>query len=290
VDSFLGWYSGTDPGNPNDTQFLARLTKVRVALHKAKHKAVAERIRNVVESGEKVIVFTCFNDGVIRHKKALGDAAVTITGSNSARERMDAVDRFQDDPDVRVALCNLIAGGVGITLTAGTHVIFQDLDWVPANHAQAEDRCYRLGQKKRVTVEYLHAAGSLDGYIANLLSRKMELIAAVDAEEVPDASILAELEAGLRNLAPALMEEARLSRLTGDAARRVEGLAAARPRITTKESPIEETGSWEFNSARDPSQVYRVTYGRAGHLECTCKGFEFRGNCKHVREVRETVS
>jgi len=168
--------------------------------------------------------------------------------------------------------------------------IFQDLDWVPANHAQAEDRCYRLGQEKRVTVEYLHAAGSLDGYIANLLSRKMELIAAVEAEEVPDASILAELEAGLRDLAPALMEEARLSRLTGDAARRVEGLAAARPRVTVEESPIEETGSWEFTSARDPSQVYHVTYGRAGHLECTCKGFEFRGNCKHVREVRETVA
>jgi hypothetical protein len=118
----------------------------------------------------------------------------------------------------------------------------------------------------------------------------MELIAAVEAEEVPDASILAELEAGLRGLAPALMEEARLSRLTGDAARRVEGLAAARPRVTVEESPIEETGSWEFTSARDPSQVYQVTYGRAGHLECTCKGFEFRGNCKHVREVREKVA
>jgi transposase len=97
-------------------------------------------------------------------------------------------------------------------------------------------------------------------------------------------------ETDLRDLAPALMEEARLSRLTGDAARRVEGLAAAHPRKTVEESQIEETGSWEFTSARDPSQVYQVTYGRAGHLECTCKGFEFRGNCKHVREVRETVA
>jgi hypothetical protein len=67
-------------------------------------------------------------------------------------------------------------------------------------------------------------------------------------------------------------------------------LATARPRVTVEESPIEETGSWEFTSARDPSQVYRVTYGRAGHLECTCKGFEFRGNCKHVREVRVKVA
>jgi hypothetical protein len=55
-------------------------------------------------------------------------------------------------------------------------------------------------------------------------------------------------------------------------------------------SALPETGSWEFTSARDPSQVYQVTYGRAGHLECTCKGFEFRGNCKHVREVRVKVA
>jgi hypothetical protein len=138
-----------------------------------------------------------------------------------------------------------------------------------------------------VTVEYFHAEGSLDGYIAELLSKKMELIAAVEADDVPDASILAELEAGLRRLAPALMEEARLARETGDAAEQVEALAAVRPRSERAETPLEETGSWEFTSERDASQTYQVTYGRAGHLECSCKGFEFRGNCKHVRQVRE---
>jgi len=287
VENFLSWYSQTDPNRPNDTQFLARLTKVRVALHKAKHKAVAERIRDVVSTGEKVVVFTCFNGGVERHKSKLNDAAVTITGSCSAQERMNAVDRFQTDPDIRVALCNIIAGGVGITLTAGTHVIFQDLDWVPANHAQAEDRCYRLGQTKPVTVEYFHAEGSLDGYTAELLAKKMDLIAAVEADEVPDASILSELEAGLRRLAPALMEEARLAREIGDAAQQVEALAIVKPRSERAETPLDETGSWQFTSERDTSQTYQVTYGRAGHLECSCKGFEFRGNCKHVRQVRE---
>jgi Helicase conserved C-terminal domain len=85
------------------------------------------------QRAKKVVVFTVFNDGVQRHQKALGETAVTITGAQSAEQRMEAVDRFQTDPDIRVRICNITAGGVGITLTAGTHVIFQDLDWVPAN-------------------------------------------------------------------------------------------------------------------------------------------------------------
>ncbi len=289
IDGFLSWYSGTDPSQPNDREFLARLTNVRTALHKAKFKAVAERIKDVIATGEKVVLFTCFTDGIERHKKMLGDQAVTITGSDTSAKRTEAVDRFQSDPAVRVALCNIIAGGVGITLTAGTHVIFQDLDWVPANHAQAEDRCYRMGQDNRVTVEYFHADGTLDGYIAALLQRKMALIAAVEAEEIPDQSILSEIQNGLRQLAPALMEEARAARAIGDAGARIDALANASPRAKAEETPVMETGSWEFTSSRDPSASYLVKFGRAGHLECSCPGFTYRGNCKHTREVREKI-
>ena len=100
----------------------------------------------MLATGQKVIVFTAFTDGLKKHKAVLGAACVTLSGDDGPEARMAAVDAFQIDPDVRVIVANLIAGGVGITLTAGTHVIFQDLDWVPANLAQAEDRAYRLGQ------------------------------------------------------------------------------------------------------------------------------------------------
>lgn len=282
---FLGWFAGTDPSRPNDKDFLARLQKLRVALHKAKQKAVSERVRDILATGEKVVVFTAFNDGLRRHKESFGAAAVTVSGADDVRTRQAAVDAFQSDPEVRVMIANIVAGGVGITLTAASHVLFQDLDWVPANLAQAEDRAYRLGQRKRVTVEYLLCDGTLDVYMARLLEAKMKLIAAVEGEEPPDESILAELQAELRRLAPSMLIELRAAQATGDVAARIEALAGAiaRPAV---EAPLAASGVHEFPSSRDPKLVYRVTYGRGGHLECSCEGFRWRGACKHVREVR----
>ena len=55
------------------------------------------------------------------------------------------------------------------------------------------------------------------------------------------------------------------------------------------DAPLLETGAWEFPSSKDPRKSYRVTFGRGGHLQCTCPGFEYRGECKHVRDVRKTA-
>lgn len=287
-EGFLSWFLASDASRPNDTEFLARITRLRLALHKAKHAACAERIRDVVASGQKVLVFTSYTEGITRHKKALGDQAVTITGADNARQRQQAMDAFQQDPQVTVALCNLIAGGVGLNLTAATHVLFQDLDWVPANHLQAEDRCYRIGQNRQVTVEYLLAHGTLDAYIARLLEAKLRLVQAVEADTVPDASILKDLQAELTRLGPALLQEAKAARAVGTEGARLDiigELVAALP----QDAPLLETGAWEFPSSRDPKKAYRVTFGRSGHLQCTCPGFEYRGECKHVRDVRKTA-
>jgi SWI/SNF-related matrix-associated actin-dependent regulator 1 of chromatin subfamily A len=282
--SFNQWFAASDASRPNDRDFLARLTKVRVALHRAKHKAVEERIRDVIATGQKVIVFTAFTDGLNKHKAVFGDVCVTISGESDAKARMLAVDRFQSDQRVRLAVCNIIAGGVGITLTAATHVIFQDLDWVPANHLQAEDRAYRLGQTERVTVEYMLADGTLDVFIGDLLETKLRLVGLVEADELPSTSVLDELYAKLSALGPALLQENKASQATGQIRDRLEALAKGGG--YTAEAPLLATGVQEFRSSRDPKQVYRVTFGSAGHLECTCEGFRWRGTCKHVREVR----
>jgi hypothetical protein len=123
-------------------------------------------------------------------------------------------------------------------------------------------------------------------FIADLLETKLRLIGAVESEEVPNASVLDELYAKLRSLGPALLQENKASQATGEIRDRLEALAKSGAIQQAVDAPLLSTGVHEFKSSRDPSQIYRVTFGRAGHLACTCEGFRWRGNCKHVREVR----
>lgn len=102
-----------------------------------------------------------------------------FTGGYSTADRQRAVDDFQNDDKVQVLLATVIAGGVGITLTAARHVIFNDLDWVPANHWQAEDRAYRIGQEHTVNVYYFKALDTIDEFVGQLLEAKSHLISAV---------------------------------------------------------------------------------------------------------------
>ena len=69
-------------------------------------------------------------------------------------------------------LANIIAGGIGLNLTAATQVVFNDLDWVPANHWQAEDRAYRIGQTRTVNVTYMVAADTIDDFVQSVLETK----------------------------------------------------------------------------------------------------------------------
>lgn len=120
-------------------ELLPILSKLRHAIGKEKVKHTTSLVEDAVSSGEKVIVFTCFNAVADAIQEHFGAAAVRLTGDTAAAARQQAVDRFQQDPDAKV-FGNILAAGTGINLTAATQVFFNDLDWVPANHLQAEDR------------------------------------------------------------------------------------------------------------------------------------------------------
>ena len=86
---------------------------------------------------------------------------------------------------IKVFCGNIKAAGVGLTLTEAECVIMNDLSFLPSDHAQAEDRAYRYGQKNNVLVYYPIFENTIEGAIYDILSRKKQIIGTVmgDIEE-----------------------------------------------------------------------------------------------------------
>jgi Helicase conserved C-terminal domain len=137
---------------------------------------VVEHLQDVLEAESKVVVFAHHLDMVDDLQKGLDVESVIFTGEEDNPERQRSVDRFQSDDGVRVFLGTIGAAGKGITLTAASHVVFAELDWVPANMTQAEDRCHRIGQDSSVLIQHLVLEGSLDASMAETLVTKQEII------------------------------------------------------------------------------------------------------------------
>lgn len=107
--------------------------------------------------------------------KGEGRSVVVITGDTSLPERDIAVQRFQQDDTIRLFIGSIGAAGVGLTLTASSYVVFAELDWVPGNVTQAEDRAHRIGQKDSVLVQHLVLEGSLDKRMADVIVEKQDM-------------------------------------------------------------------------------------------------------------------
>ncbi len=189
-------------------RLLHAVTRARQKLAEVKVDATIELVTGAVEQGEKVIVFSCFEEPMERLARAFGASAVVLTGKTPADRRQALVDRFQNDDTVRVFLANIIAGGIGTNLTAATQVVFNDLDWVPANHWQAEDRAYRIGQTRTVNVTYMVAADTIDDFVQGVLDKKAALVSAVvDGKSLSadlSGDVLDELQRALRAVSSGL--------------------------------------------------------------------------------------
>ncbi len=147
---------------------FAEMAKIRHQVALAKLEQCEAFIEDAIESG-KVIVFCHHLDVAARLKEKFSQAAV-ITGETKSENRMPEVDRFQNDPACNVFIGNH-AAKEGLTLTASSHVIFVEGDWVPGNLCQMEDRAHRIGQTNSVLVTHLVLEGSLD---AVMLQRVIE--------------------------------------------------------------------------------------------------------------------
>jgi SWI/SNF-related matrix-associated actin-dependent regulator 1 of chromatin subfamily A len=300
-------------------KLLAFLVEARQALACAKVKATLDFVKGAIDQGEKVIIFSCFDAPIQELATELGETAVVVTGKTPTAMRQPLVDRFQHDADARVFVANIIAGGTGLNLTAATQVVFNDLDWVPTNHWQAEDRAYRIGQTRTVNVSYFVARDTIDDFVQAVLETKAALVnAIVDGDALAPGSggdvldelqrVLHSISAGGNVAAGHGADEELISELLRRAS--TEFRAAHR---TESHRPAVGSGEREVQAlARALEALVKVLSGpsarrfriaSASHkgigyeivavdadVTCSCPGFEYRGQCRHARDVKAALA
>lgn len=194
MGEYFNWYDNNSEESSSLTIQFGKLMKVRKVIAEEKIKNTIELAENIIEQGKKVIIFTNFTDTLRTIYNHFGKQAVYLDGSCTKPHRQKAVDDFQTNEKIKVFVGNLKAAGVGITLTAAEAVIMNDLSFVPAEHAQAEDRSHRIGQKNSTSVYYPLFENTIEGVIYDILNRKKKIISTVMGDDImEDASAIEEM-------------------------------------------------------------------------------------------------
>ncbi|WP_394551531.1 DEAD/DEAH box helicase [Agromyces sp. MMS24-JH15] len=158
----------------------------------AKAGLAADYAAQLARSAGKVVFFAKHIDVMDQAEAAFAArelTSVSIRGDQTAIARQAAIDAFNTDPDVHVAVCSLTAAGVGVNLQAASNVVLAELSWTSAEQTQAIDRVHRIGQDEPVTAWRIIAAHTIDARIAELIDAKQGLAArALDGSDIEPGS------------------------------------------------------------------------------------------------------
>ena len=136
-------------------------------------------LSNILDNNEKVLIFTQYVQmgNIIKDlaEKTFGQEVLFLHGSLSRKKRDLAVKKFQNNPQNKIFIVSLKAGGTGLNLTAAQNVIHYDLWWNPAVENQATDRAYRIGQSENVMVYRFICKGTFEEKINEMIHKKEEL-------------------------------------------------------------------------------------------------------------------
>ncbi len=146
----------------------------------AKLETLLPQLEQITEEGHKVLVFSQFTSflAILReqlHKQKLIYAYL----DGQTRDRRTVVEQFQTDPDFRLFLISLKAGGLGLNLTAAEYVYLLDPWWNPAVEAQAIDRTHRIGQTRKVFAYRIIARDTVEEKVLELQQTKRDLADAI---------------------------------------------------------------------------------------------------------------
>ena len=299
----------TDVGNA-----MGRVTQVRRAIAFVKCRHTIKFVENALEQGEKVIIFTSFLNTMQRFQKHFKDRAVYVSGAVPANKRQDHIDRFQNDDNIRIFVANMHIAGVGINLTAARQVVFNDLDWVPANHWQAEDRAYRIGQTGTVNVTYMIASGTVDSFVKTVLETKAALMESIvegsilvpGGEAALKMDVLSELkrmmnalsvettklkesdiQGVLQKAGDAYLEE-NASHLEEATRKQLKPYSEEAIRILAQVLSGPQRAIYHAESSSQKGKFYTLEVIGAD-ITCDCPGFEYRGSCRHIRPLKSAL-
>jgi len=151
------------------------------ALEKVRDGSLIELINNQIEAGNKIIVFTNFTSVVDAvYETFTSTVCRKIDGRiPDPKERLRIIDEFNSNDALKVIVINLKAGGTGLNIQSANVVIVNDMSWVPTEMWQAEDRAWRLGQKRTVTVFYLVYLKTVETLLFDIIDKKAKSISTI---------------------------------------------------------------------------------------------------------------
>lgn len=152
------------------------------ALEKVKDGSLLELINSKLSESEenKIVVFTNFTSVVDAVQAHFGnEICCFIDGRTKVEDRMKVVERFNNSSDLKIFVCNLQVGGIGLNIQSANIAIVNDMSWVPGIMLQGEDRLWRLGQKRLVNILYPIYADSVEALLYSVVDKKMKVISSI---------------------------------------------------------------------------------------------------------------
>lgn len=189
--AFDAWQAAKGEGKKEKLMLsLAQLATARQKIALVKVPLVVTHVRDILDADEGPVVLFAHHHAVIDElaESFGGYRLATYDGRTTLRQRQATLEAFQSG-HIDVLVAGIQAAGVGITLTRASVAVFAELDWVPANMAQAEDRLHRIGQTSAVLVQYLVYNGSVDDRVAEALARKQKTLDEFDGWAYPSGNV-----------------------------------------------------------------------------------------------------
>ncbi|OCH88857.1 hypothetical protein OBBRIDRAFT_757376 [Obba rivulosa] len=178
-------------------------------LEAGKVKVLLKLLKTYQAQGRRILIFSQFTQILDILQRVLENQDIkflVLTGSTPVDVRQSLVDEFTEDESIPVFLLSTKAGGMGINLTAASVVIMFDQDFNPHNDKQAQDRAYRIGQKRDVDVVKLITKGSIEEDMLALGQTKLALDEAVAGEE-GEEKVEREMKTSLLNVVRKKLQE-----------------------------------------------------------------------------------